>query len=71
MDFPYFDGEDPMDWLKKSFYYFDMYQVSDVYKSRMAVLNFYREVHAWYHSFKVGAHPLPWFSRGSLCSVQE
>ncbi|KAJ4784848.1 polyprotein [Rhynchospora pubera] len=60
IEFPSFDGEDPVNWVMECNYYFDMYQVAEVYKSRLAVLHFTKEVKDWYRGMQTGNHMLPW-----------
>ncbi|KAJ4754249.1 polyprotein [Rhynchospora pubera] len=60
IEFPNFDGEDPVNWLMECNYYFEMYQVAEVYKSRLDVLHFTKEVKDWYRGVQTGNHMLPW-----------
>ncbi|KAJ1703813.1 hypothetical protein LUZ63_003592 [Rhynchospora breviuscula] len=60
MDFPHYDGGDPEIWKRNCEFYFEIYQVPEVYKTRMAILNFSDEVHEWYISVTSGHHQLPW-----------
>ncbi|KAJ3705864.1 hypothetical protein LUZ61_009569 [Rhynchospora tenuis] len=60
IEFPGFDGEDPVNWLMECNYYFEMYQVDEVYKSRMAVLHFTKDIKDWYRGVQTGNHILPW-----------
>ncbi|KAJ1702741.1 hypothetical protein LUZ63_002520 [Rhynchospora breviuscula] len=59
-DFPSFDGTDPADWLMKSYYYFDVYQIPAELRTRMAVLSFTGEASAWYRHFRLGMENPPW-----------
>ncbi|KAJ4783151.1 polyprotein [Rhynchospora pubera] len=59
-EFPSFDGTDPSDWLMKSQYYFDLYQIPHELKTRMAVLSFNGEASAWYRHFRLGMDNPPW-----------
>ncbi|KAJ4789708.1 polyprotein [Rhynchospora pubera] len=77
-DFPTFDGNDPADWLLKSEYYFDIYQIPHNYKTRLAVLSFVGEASIWYGSFRLGIDNPPWellveevFARFSQNATQE
>ncbi|KAJ4755941.1 polyprotein [Rhynchospora pubera] len=59
-EFPVFDGSDPADWLMKSQYYFDMYQIPLEFKTRLAVLSFSGEASAWYAHFRLSMDNPPW-----------
>ncbi|KAJ1699965.1 hypothetical protein LUZ63_008477 [Rhynchospora breviuscula] len=60
VEFPSFDGEDPVNWLMECNYYFEMYQVDEVYKTRLAVLHFTKDLKDWYRGIQTGNHLLPW-----------
>ncbi|KAJ1686917.1 hypothetical protein LUZ63_018307 [Rhynchospora breviuscula] len=60
VDFPNFDGEDPINWLMECNYYFTMYQVAEQYKTRMAVLHFSKDMMDWYRGIQVGNNIMPW-----------
>ncbi|KAJ4801510.1 polyprotein [Rhynchospora pubera] len=60
MDFPKFEGGDPMKWKINCEFYFDMYSIPGIYKTRMAVLNFSEDVFEWYLSLIPDGHQLPW-----------
>lgn len=51
-DFPAFDGNDPEDWLDNCEYYFDMFQISEDYKTRLAAMNFSGNAYERYRCFK-------------------
>ncbi|KAJ4821432.1 polyprotein [Rhynchospora pubera] len=59
-EFPGFDGTDPSEWLMKSQYYFDLYQIPNELKTRMVVLSFSGEASAWYRHFRLGMDNPPW-----------
>ncbi|KAJ1694545.1 hypothetical protein LUZ63_011243 [Rhynchospora breviuscula] len=60
IDFPHFDGEDPVNWLMGCNHYFEMYQVEDGYKTRLAVMHFSPDMKEWYKGINKGDYPLPW-----------
>ncbi|KAJ4817820.1 polyprotein [Rhynchospora pubera] len=60
LDFPTFDGRDPSDWVMKCEYYFDIYQIPPVHRTRMAVINFVGEASIWYRQFKKTIDNPPW-----------
>ncbi|KAJ4753430.1 polyprotein [Rhynchospora pubera] len=60
INFPYFDGEDPINWLMDCNHYFEMYQVDDSYKTRLAVMHFSQEIKEWYKGVNKWDYPLPW-----------
>ncbi|KAJ4814811.1 polyprotein [Rhynchospora pubera] len=47
-------------WRNNCDFYFDMYQVPDEYKTRMAVMNFDEELHQWYMGLIDGPYQLQW-----------
>ncbi|KAJ3687784.1 hypothetical protein LUZ61_016948 [Rhynchospora tenuis] len=60
LDFPKFDGSDPIVWKNNCEFYFAMYQVPEDYKTRMAVMNFDEEMHQWYLGLVDGPYQLQW-----------
>lgn len=58
VDFPSFNGEDPIEWVEEAEFYFEMYQTPEMYKSRMASMSFMGDAREWYRSFKI-ANPFP------------
>lgn len=40
MDFPVFDGSNPVVWIEDCEQYFALYQVPEMYKTRMTTMNF-------------------------------
>ena len=58
VDFPTFAGIKPNTWVDCCNFYFDMYQVPEEYKSRMAAMHFTGPAEDWYRSFKI-SHPQP------------
>ncbi|KAJ4745297.1 polyprotein [Rhynchospora pubera] len=60
MEFPHYDGGDPLTWRMNCEYYFDMYGVPEMYKSRMAVLNFSEDMHDWFKCLAVGPNNMAW-----------
>ncbi|KAJ4815745.1 polyprotein [Rhynchospora pubera] len=60
IDFPIFDGSEPYEWLLKAEYYFEIYQIAHVHKTRMAVIYFTGEATAWYRNFRLRFENPPW-----------
>ncbi|XP_078160175.1 uncharacterized protein LOC144555649 [Carex rostrata] len=60
VDFPTFAGIKPNSWVDCCNFYFDMYQVPEEYKSRMAVMHFTGPADDWYRSFKISNPQPPW-----------
>ncbi|KAJ3690878.1 hypothetical protein LUZ61_020042 [Rhynchospora tenuis] len=60
IEFPYFDGEDPVNWVMDCNHYFEMYQIAPQYKSRMAVIHFSKDLKDWYRGIQNGNYILPW-----------
>ncbi|KAJ4733316.1 polyprotein [Rhynchospora pubera] len=60
IDFPIFDGYEPSEWVMKAEYYFDIYQIPHMHKTRMAVINFAGEASAWYRNFRLRIENRPW-----------
>ncbi|KAJ4756090.1 polyprotein [Rhynchospora pubera] len=60
LEFPKFNGTDPVIWKTNCEFYFDMYQIPEEYKTRMAVMNFEDDMHEWYMSLVSGPQQLPW-----------
>jgi hypothetical protein len=44
IEFPKYDGGDPIEWQMNCEYYFDMHQVPEPYKTKMAVIHFSEEM---------------------------
>ncbi|KAJ4754640.1 polyprotein [Rhynchospora pubera] len=57
-DFPTLDGKNVADWIEDCEYYFDLFQVHDSQKSRMAIPHFFGDAREWYRSYKID-HPIP------------
>jgi hypothetical protein len=55
----YLEG-DPLEWKMNCEFYFDMYQVPEQYKNRMAMMHFSEELNEWYRTIMVGTQPPPW-----------
>ncbi|XP_078180776.1 uncharacterized protein LOC144574637 [Carex rostrata] len=60
VDFSIFTGLKPSSWVDCCNFYFDMYQVPDEYKSRMAAMHFTGPADDWYRCFKVSNPQPPW-----------
>ncbi|KAJ3684022.1 hypothetical protein LUZ61_013186 [Rhynchospora tenuis] len=60
LDFPYYDGGDPIKWKMDSEFYFEMYNIPGMFKTRMAVMNFSEELHEWYLSITPEGQLLAW-----------
>lgn len=60
VDFPVFNGTNPVDWVEESDFYFECYQVAENYKSRMASMHFTGDAREWYRSFKINNQHPPW-----------
>ena len=61
IDFPSFDGKNPVDWLEECKFYFEAYQIPEDYKSRMATMNFVGVAKEWFSCYRV-EHPNPSWS---------
>ncbi|XP_078157458.1 uncharacterized protein LOC144553234 [Carex rostrata] len=61
MDFPIFSGIKPTSWVECCNFYFNMYQIPEEYKSRMATMHFTGPAEDWYRCFQI-ANPNspPW-----------
>ncbi|KAJ4788261.1 polyprotein [Rhynchospora pubera] len=59
-DFPNFSGDNPSGWKSKCENYFDIFQIPEQYKSKMAVLHFTEEAADWYECFKEEYPNPPW-----------
>ncbi|KAJ3685492.1 hypothetical protein LUZ61_014656 [Rhynchospora tenuis] len=57
-DFPTLNGQNVIDWIEDCEYYFDLFQVHDSQKSRMAIPHFLGDAREWYRSYKID-HPIP------------
>lgn len=58
MDFPTFSGEHPADWVEDCQFYFEAFQTPEMYKTRMATMNFTGDAREWYRSYKIDKpHP--------------
>ncbi|XP_078167208.1 uncharacterized protein LOC144561976 [Carex rostrata] len=60
IDFPSFGGGSPVDWFEECKFYFDMYQIPEEYKTRMATMNFFGVAKEWFSSFRLGHANPPW-----------
>jgi Retrotransposon gag protein len=60
IDFPKYDGGDPIEWKMNCEFYFEIYQVSEVYKIRMAVMHFSEEMNEWYRILDSGNQIPSW-----------
>jgi hypothetical protein len=59
IDFPRYDGGDPLEWKMNYEFYFEMYQVPEGYKTRMTVLYFSKELNEWYRTSMVSNQSPP------------
>ncbi|KAJ1701330.1 hypothetical protein LUZ63_001109 [Rhynchospora breviuscula] len=59
-DFPGFNGSNPKGWRAKCESYFEMYQIPDVYRTRMATLHFVEEAQEWYECFQESFPDVSW-----------
>ncbi|KAJ4813235.1 polyprotein [Rhynchospora pubera] len=59
-EFPNFSGENPSGWRSKCENYFDIFQISENYKTKMAVLHFTDEAADWFDCFKEEYPNPPW-----------
>ncbi|KAJ1702159.1 hypothetical protein LUZ63_001938 [Rhynchospora breviuscula] len=59
-EFPIFSGENPSGWRSKCENYFDIFQIPENYKTKMAVLHFTDEAADWFDCFKEEYPNPPW-----------
>ncbi|XP_078182382.1 uncharacterized protein LOC144575983 [Carex rostrata] len=60
LDFSVFDGEDPVDWIEECDQYFELYQIPEVHKTRMATMSLTGDAKAWYKAVKISKKLPPW-----------
>jgi len=60
MDFPSFDGQNPMLWKDKCELYFEVYGVSEALKPRFATLNFDGTTAAWLQTLELCGRVSSW-----------
>lgn len=60
LDFPIFDGEDPVDWIEECEQYFELYQIPEMHKTRMATMSLTGDAKAWYKAVRISKKLPPW-----------
>jgi Retrotransposon gag protein len=60
VDFPRYKGGDPIEWQMNYEYYFEMYQVPEIYKTRLAAMYFSEDLSEWYRTVLTTNQPPPW-----------
>ncbi|XP_078181502.1 uncharacterized protein LOC144575281 [Carex rostrata] len=60
MDFPSFNGERAVEWIEDCEQFFELYQVPDEYKTRMATMNMIDDAKEWYRSLQIAKKTPPW-----------
>ncbi|KAJ3684341.1 hypothetical protein LUZ61_013505 [Rhynchospora tenuis] len=61
-DFPGFDGTNPKRWRSRCESYFEIYQIPELYKTRMSTLHFVDEAQEWYDCFQENHPDVPWLT---------
>jgi len=60
LDFPKFDGTNPKIWVKRCETYFDIYEVPDYYRVKLAIMNFTNSAAFWIQSIEMDVKTLSW-----------
>lgn len=50
-EFPLFKGDNPIEWIRKCRYFFEIHQVPERYKTRYASLYFHGRADEWYGGY--------------------
>lgn len=59
-DFPFFTGDNPLDWTRKCRIYFEIHQIPEEYKTHYATLHFQDRANDWYGGYLMENDPPPW-----------
>lgn len=70
IDFPCFDGTNPLDWIFKAEQYFSFYETSDVQKLVLASVHFEGDVVPWYQML-YRSHQIPTWTALTLAIEQQ
>jgi Retrotransposon gag protein len=57
---PGFNGDNPVEWLRKYHSYFELHQIPDMYKTHLATIQFHERASAWYDDYLIDHDPPPW-----------
>ncbi|XP_026428616.1 uncharacterized protein LOC113324491 [Papaver somniferum] len=60
IDFPRFDGDNPKGWLNKCEYFFQMHEIPEFNKSRMAAMHFDGKAAKWFENFRLNRPHISW-----------
>jgi Reverse transcriptase (RNA-dependent DNA polymerase)/Retroviral aspartyl protease/Retrotransposon gag protein len=69
-DLPFFNGENPEEWLAQCEYIFELYQLPEEQKTIQAVTTFRGEANAWYRGYKSTKDHPPWQELIELIKVR-
>ncbi|XP_026410205.1 uncharacterized protein LOC113305366 [Papaver somniferum] len=60
LDFPRFDGDNPKSWIQKCEYYFQMHNIAELHKTRMAAIHMDGKASKWYDNFCLTQAVITW-----------
>ncbi|XP_026398846.1 uncharacterized protein LOC113294680 [Papaver somniferum] len=60
IDFSRFDGDNPKRWIQKYEYYFQMHNIHELHKTRMAAIYLDGKANKWYDNFCLNKTDIPW-----------
>ncbi|KAJ4780790.1 polyprotein [Rhynchospora pubera] len=60
LDFPSFNGTEILTWVEDSEFYFEVFQIPEIYKTRLAITHFQGDARSWYRGFIINKPDPPW-----------